>query len=328
MSKIIAITGSTGFVGRAVVERLLESEDVQLRCLVREGSDTEHLKSLGARVTLVRGDVMEPGTLPLLVDGAWGVINLAGKREFWSPRVQDFYDLNEHAAENVFRAALDAHCEKVIQVSTPLAFGMPEQRPFDETSAPGPHPSDYARSKYLGDQIGWKLHRERGLPLTVVHLAAVIGAGDPRPTMEIRRAVKGGLPALIGADTTFTYLYLQDAAEGIVRALLRESTIGRAYLLGGERATTREYFQMIADHAGGSVPNWNIPEAFILPIAQVMDRVSRWTGLRPPVPLDVIKTTAAGSLLFDTKRAEQELEIHYTPLRQALGEAVDEIRNA
>ena len=138
MSKIIAITGSTGFVGRAVVERLLESEDVQLRCLVREGSDTEHLKSLGARVTLVRGDVMEPGTLPLLVDGAWGVINLAGKREFWSPRVQDFYDLNEHAAENVFRAALDAHCEKVIQVSTPLAFGMPEQRPFDETSAPSP----------------------------------------------------------------------------------------------------------------------------------------------------------------------------------------------
>jgi len=58
-----------------------------------------------------------------------------------------------------------------------------------EQPPPGPHPSKYARSTYLADQIGWRIHAERGLPLTVVHLAAVIGAGDPRPTMEVRRAV-------------------------------------------------------------------------------------------------------------------------------------------
>jgi len=48
--------------------------------------------------------------------------------------------------------------------------------------------------------------------------------------------------------------------------------------------------------------------------------------VRPPVPVDVLETSAAGSLLFDTKRAEQELEITYTPLRTALREAVEEIQ--
>jgi hypothetical protein len=70
-----------------------------------------------------------------------------------------------------------------------------------------------------------------------------------------------------------------------------------------------------------------MPKAFILLIAQIMARLSRWTWSRPPLPLDVIKTTTAGSLLFDTKRAEQQREIHYTPQRQTRGEAMDEIRN-
>jgi len=326
MTRTIAITGATGFVGRAVVERLLEEQDLHIRCLVREGSDTAPLEAHGDRVTFVRGDVTEPDSLPALMEGTWGVINLAGRRDFWSASRDEFYELNERGAENVFRAAIAARCEKVVQVSTPLAFGMPLQSPFDESSAPGQHPSDYGRSKYKGDQIGWQLHREQGLPLTVVHLAAVIGAGDPRPTMEVRRAVQGKMPAMVGADRTFQYVYLRDAAEAIVRALLRERTIGRAYLVGGERATTREYFDIIGELAGVQMPTRDVPEWLLLPLARIGETVSGWLGVRPPVPVDVLETSAAGSLLFDTKRAEQELEITYTPLRTALREAVEEIQ--
>ena len=131
------------------------------------------------------------------------------------------------------------------------------------------------------------MYREQGLPLTVVHLAAVIGAGDPTPTMEIRRAVEGRLPALVGADKTFTYVHVRDAAEAIVQALLRDITVGRAYLIGNQRATTREYFEMIGELAGVSVPSWNLPESVILPFARAFEQLSHWTGARPPVPVDV-----------------------------------------
>jgi dihydroflavonol-4-reductase len=324
----IAITGATGFVGRHVVQRLLREPGVRLRCLVRPSTDTTELEALGQRISLVRGDVRQPDTLPALFDGAWGAINLAGYRDFWSRRRDLYYELNTRGAENFFRAALDGKVAKVVQVSTPLAFGSPEEIPFNEDSDPGPHASDYARSKYLGDQIGWRLFSEHALPLTVVHLAAVIGAGDPRPTMEVRRAVEKRLPVLVGADTTYTYVHVQDAAEAIVRALLNPTSVGRRYLIGTQRASTREYFRLIGELADVPVPKRNLPEAALIPIAWLLEKAGTWTGKRPALPLDILKTTAAGSLVFDGSRAERELGMQYTPLRVALGEAVAEIQAA
>jgi len=325
VTRTIALTGATGFVGSAVVDRLLRERDLELRCLVRAESDPRDLEKRGPRVSVHLGDVTRPETLQGCFDGAWGVVNLAGHRDFWSPSRDDYDALNARGAEHVFRAALAAGCSKVVQVSTPLAFGLPADCPFDESSPPGPHSSDYARSKHRGDEVGWRLHRECGLPLTIVHLAAVLGAGDPRPTMEVRRAVEGRLPVLVGADKTFTYVYIRDAAEAIARALLREGTVGRAYLVGRERATTRAYFATIADLAGVPAPTWSVPEAVVLPMARLLGLVSRWSGARPAVPPDIIETTAAGSLLFRADRSERELGLEYTPLRTALAEAVDEI---
>lgn len=324
--RTIALTGATGFVGRHVVDRLLDEPEVELRCLVRPTSDVGALARLGPRVRLVRGDVGDRESLRPLVRGAWGVINLAGYRDFWSRDRDLYYALNTRGAQNVFEGALEASVDKVVHVSTPLAWGLPAHVPFDEDSAPGPHPSDYARSKYLGDCAGWRLHEERGLPLTVVHLAAVIGADDPRPTMEVRRAVEERLPALIGADTTYTYVHVRDAAEAIVRALLHRSSLGRRYLIGTERATTREYFTIIGELAAVPVPRLNLPEGALLPVAHVLERVARWTGRRPALPVDILKTTAAGSLVFDGTRARRELHMEYTPLREALREAVEAIR--
>ena len=243
--RTIAITGATGFVGGHVVKRLLDEPDLALRCLVRSETATKQLAALDARVTCVRGDVCEPSSLTPLMEGAWGIVHLAGYRDFWSLRPELYDELNTRGAENVFRAALAANVHKVVQVSTPLAFGVPETIPFDEETAPGPHPSQYARSKYLADQIGWRMHADEGLPLTVVHLAAVIGAGDPRPTMEVRRAVERRLPVLVGAETTYTYVHVADAAEAIVRALL-ESREHRPALLDWHRA--RNDARILLDH--------------------------------------------------------------------------------
>lgn len=283
------------------------------------------LSALDERVSCVRGDICEPASLTPLAEGAWGIINLAGYRDFWSLRPELYDELNTRGAENVFRAALSARAQKVVQVSTPLAFGVPAQIPFDEETPPGPHPSHYARSKYLADQAGWRMHAEHGLPLTVVHLAAVIGPGDPRPTMEVRRAVERRLPVLVGADTIYTYVHVSDAAEAIVRALLNQASAGRRFLIGTERATTREYFSIIGELAKVPIPEINLPERALLPIARILEQCARWTKKRPAIPVDILKTTAAGSLIFDGTRARRELGMQYTPLREALREAVDEI---
>jgi dihydroflavonol-4-reductase len=144
--------------------------------------------------------------------------------------------------------------------------------------------------------------------------------------MEVRRFIKGHIPALVGADTTFIYVHVRDAALAIVRAAEHPNSVGQRYLVGGERATTREYFGIISDLTGVPMPRFNVPDAVILPLARLLTAIARWTGRRPPVPEDIIRTTLAGSLLFDGSKAERELGIRYTPLRTALAEAVAEIR--
>lgn len=326
--QILLVTGATGFVGRAFVERILQEKRFKLRCLVRPGSDTSSLADSAEDVELVVGDITEPETLTAACEGVWGVVNLAGYREFWSRDRKQYYDLNTSGAANVFNAALKAGAEKVVQVSTPLAYGRPGETPFNESTPAGEHPSEYGRSKYMGDNAGWQLHKEHGLPLSVVYLAAVIGAGDDKSTMEVRRAVERRLPALVGADTTYTYLYVKDAAEAIARALLKEDSVGRAYLIGNQRATTRDYFTMIGELADVPIPSLNIPVFCLIAVSRVMEWIARRTGKRPELPLDILKTTAAGSLLFDSVRSVEELDMRYTPLRTALSEAVTDIRAA
>jgi dihydroflavonol-4-reductase len=326
--RVVVVTGATGFVGRIFVARLLRDNRYQIRCLVRPDSDLSKLQALNGDISFHVGDITRPVTLEDAFKDAWGVVNLAGYREFWSQHTQHFYALNEYGAKNVFRACLDAGVKKVVHVSTPLAYGVPDHIPFDEQTPPGRHPSDYAKSKYLGDLAGWQLYESEQLPLTVVHLAAVLGAGDDKSTMEVKRAVDGKLPALVGAETTYTYVYVKDAADAIARALYKKDSVGQCYLIGNQRSTTRDYFKIIGRIAGVPVPRWNIPETFLMPLAIGMELVARRTGKRPLLPLDVLKTTASGSLLFDASKGIRELGMSYTPLETALLESIAEIRSA
>ncbi len=321
---IVVITGATGFVGRHVVERLLQ-ESVQIRCMIRDKKD-QQLFEANDRLSFVEGDITQAKTLEKAFSGAWAVINIAGLREFWDRNKKSFYNINHIGAENVFKACLSQDIERVIQVSTPLAFGVPASLPFNETSEAANHPSSYGHSKYLGDEAGLALQRSKGLPLTIVYLAAVIGAGDDKETMEVRRAVEGKMPALIGADTQYTYLYVRDAAEAIVRSLMQSNTLGERLLVGAERATTREYFAIIGEIAKVKIPQYNVPEKLLLPIAKSMEMMSKISGKRPELPLDVLKTTMAGSLLFDVSKSKKILNLQYTPLKVALAEAVADVK--
>lgn len=321
----VLVAGASGFVGRAVLD-LLSEQAIQVRAMIRNEQDIAHWSALYPAVEWMAGDLNDADSLSRASENCWGLINLAGIREFWCADREDYYRINEHGARRLFQAALKQNVRKVVQVSTPLAFGMPEQSPFNESALAGPHASDYARSKFLGDQAGWELHAQEGLPLTVVHLAAVIGAGDDKATMEIERAVKGQLPALVGADTVYTFVYRYDAAQAIVSSLLSEKSTGKRYLIGNQRMSTRAYFNLIADIAGVKAPRINIPEQRLLPVARGMEAVSRITRRRPLIPADVLKTTIAGSLLFSAERSERELGLQYTPLVEALREAIDDIR--
>jgi dihydroflavonol-4-reductase len=321
----VLVTGATGFIGRAVVARLRRA-GYQTRGLVRTTSDTGALEREYPEVVLRYGDLGDHASLVAAMEGCDWVLNCAGLNSFWERDASAYRRINVEGTQNLMLAALEAEVAKVVHVSTVMAYGFPDESPFREESAPGPHKSAYARSKYQGDRTAWELHKTRALPLVVVYLAAVVGAGDPKPVMQIARFLEGRVPAMIDSDSQFTYVYIGDAAEAIVRAAEKPDNVGERYLVGNQRLTTAEYFQTVSALSGVAMPRRTIGRRTSLALARLMAAWSGLTGTPPAMPPDLMRTAFARSLLFDGGKAEQELGLEYTPSRLALAEAVEELR--
>jgi dihydroflavonol-4-reductase len=323
----VLVTGATGFVGSAVLLRLRAS-GYRVRGLVRPTSDVGELQRKAPDIALRRGDLADRGSLVSAMEGCAWVLHCAGLNSFWEREVDRYQHINVAGTRNVMQAAHQAGVAKVVHVSTVMAYGFPEKSPFTEDSAPGPHASAYARSKHLGDQIAWDLHHAQGLPLVVVYLAAVVGAGDRKPVMQVGRFLEGRVPVLIDSPHAFTYVAIQDAAEAIVRAAEAEDNIGERYLVGDQRLTTLQYFQMISELSGVPMPRRTIGRRLTLFLARLMTAWSQISGTPPLMPLDLMRTVTTGSLVFDGRKAVRELGISYTPIRVALKEAIAELSNA
>ena len=72
--RLILVIGGTGYLGGKVVDALLK-RNVKVRALVREGSDAKALEAKG--VTIIRGDLTKPATLPQALAGIDTVISTA-----------------------------------------------------------------------------------------------------------------------------------------------------------------------------------------------------------------------------------------------------------
>ena len=75
MSRLVAITGATGFLGRYIVRTFAE-RDWRVRILARQ--PTDHPQLAGLPLDVVLGDLSNPQALRTLVKGADVIVHAAG----------------------------------------------------------------------------------------------------------------------------------------------------------------------------------------------------------------------------------------------------------
>jgi len=322
---LFLVTGATGFVGGAVVRRLREGGG-KIRCLVRSEARTAGRAWLEPPVECITGSLERPAELRRAMEGCDVLINCIGLNSFWEPDRGSYRRTNAEGTAALMRAALEAAVPKVVHVSTVMAYGFPAVMPFREDSAPGPCMSEYARSKHEGDCRAEDLRKRQGLPLVMVFLAAVVGRGDPKSVMQIRKFIDGGIPVMIRSPNLFTYVDIADAATAIVRAAEKEGNIGDTYLVGSERLTTEEYFRIISTASGVPMPTAFLGRAPSLALSALLTAAAAVTRRPPLMPFDLMKTVFHGSLLFDGSRAARELGFTYRPIGDSLADAVAEAR--
>jgi dihydroflavonol-4-reductase len=320
----ILVTGGTGFIGTHLVRCLAET-DHELVCLARRTSDLSSLKELG--VTIALGDVTDKASLLRGMQGCDWVANLANLFLFWVPDEQLYTDINIEGTRNVMEAALETGISKVVHVSTAAVWGETDKAdwPISEETPVGAHKaSQYAQTKYEGERLAWRFYEEHGLPLIMIYPTAVVGPDDPKATGRyIRNVARHRMPAQVLTDAPFCFVHVGDVCEAILRALEKEDNIGEKYLVSGANLTWGEVNRLICDIAGVSLPPLRLPDAVTVFSAKLLTGLANLVK-RPPLldlSVDQVALMKQG-FVIDASKAERELGLRYTPIRQALQEAI------
>lgn len=320
----IFITGATGFIGKHLVERLAQT-DQQVTCLVRDPDRNCSLRDLGVR--LVQGDVTDKASVLNGMRGCDWVFNLANIYSLWLPDKRDYYRVNVDGTRNVMECALELGVSKVIHVSTYGIWANCGEVPFDERSPVSQNqPSEYARTKLIGDRIAWEFYERRGLPVVMIHPGNVLGPGDNKPTGQfISDMVNRKMPVAAFTGTIFTYVHVKDVVEAILKAAEKKGNLGQRYIVAHEERTIKEMMDMAAEISGVPAPRLVVPAPLAKLSAVMLTAVSRFTRKRPMMGLSVdqVKTMAV-PLRGNGSKACRELGIVYTPVRLALEEAIPE----
>lgn len=318
----VLITGGSGFVGSAVVRKLIfRGHDV--RVLVRHSSPLGNLEGLD--VELAFGDLIEPQSVQQAMTGCEAVIHVAADYRIWVPQADKMFRANVDGTQNVLDGAIAAGIRRLVYTSSVATLGLPkgecaanEDTPVETTDLIGP----YKTSKYVADKLVTKSAGGSAMEIVIVHPSTPIGPRDIRPTPTgkiVIEAASGRMPAFV--DTGLNIVHVDDVAEGHALALER-GLPGRRYILGGENMTLAEILRAIAEIVHQKAPKVRIPHGAVMPIAAIAEAWGHLTGKEPFVTRDGVKL-ARKRMFYSSDRAVCELGYRPRPAREALGDAID-----
>lgn len=319
------ITGATGFVGSAVLRRLLKAGH-EVRALARRGSDLRNLNGLPVEIAI--GDLTDRPSLERALAGCQALFHVAADYRLWVPRPELMYHTNVEGTRNIMLAAERAGVERIIYTSSVATMGLnkdgspaDERTPVTLQDMIGP----YKRSKFLAEELVREL-AAKGLPVVIANPSTPIGPRDIKPTPTGRMvadAVAGRMPAYV--DTGLNLVHVDDVAEGHLRAFTC-GKVGERYILGGENFTLEAILREIAAQTGRRPPRFKIPHGVVLPLAYLMEFWARLAPARDPlITIDGVRL-ARKRMFFSSEKARRELGYQARPACEAIKAAVDWFR--
>lgn len=292
----IFITGATGFVGTALIKRLLR-ENTQLTAAVLAGEDTGHLSAAVAPVTVEPlSDSSDYSTALQNVDT---VIHLAARVHVMQEIVVDplleFRKINVEGTAQLAREAAKAGVKRLVFISSIKVNGEETCTPYTQHSPP--IPSDpYGVSKWEAEQALRKIEAETGLEVVIIRPTLVYGPGVKANFLNMMKIISRGLPLPLASITNKrSLIYVGNLVDALAICSTHPAAAGKTYLVSdGEDVSTPELIRRVAKAL--DVP----PRLFPVPLS-LMRLAGKLTGKSAAV------NRLAGSLTVDSSKIRREL---------------------
>ena len=170
----VLVTGGGGFLGGAIIERLVERGDA-VRSLAR--GNYPKLADLG--VDQIRGDISDPQSVRRACDGVELVFHVAAKPPPWG-KYRDYYATNVAGTRNVIDGCIHGNISRLVYTSTPsVVFDGTEMQGVDESVPyPASFNSFYPQTKAMAEKLVVEA-TGRQLRTVVLRPHQIWGPGDP-----------------------------------------------------------------------------------------------------------------------------------------------------
>ncbi len=253
-NKLVTVFGGSGFIGRYVVQKLVE-QGARVRVAIRRPDEGLFLKTMGVvgQIELVQANIRVPRSIAAALKGADMAVNCVGILAQGGK--QSFQAVQAFGAEAVAKLAADAGLARLVHVS---AIGA------DAASTSG-----YARSKAAGE-AGVLKHFPSA---TILRPSVVFGPEDDFfNRFATMAAFSPVLPLVDGGHTKMQPVYVGDVAEAALCALTNPAAAGQVYELGGPQVYSfKQLMQLTLAQIGKARLLLPVPGAALKPLAFMLE---------------------------------------------------------
>lgn len=244
----ILVTGSGGFIGRRLAERL-DDEKHDLVLAVRKKSSRENEFVVDDLSTFSDWDQVLPG-----IDV---VVHLAGRAHILDDRadkpLEAFRKINTAATISLANSAAEAGVKRFIFISSIGVNGNSTRAtPFSAHDVPCPH-SPYAQSKYEAELALKEIAAATGLQTVIIRPPLVHGPGAPGNFDKMIRWLERGIPLPFGAinHNRRSLVGLDNLVDLIITCLDHPRAANETFLASdGEDISTTDLLRRLSRQLG------------------------------------------------------------------------------
>lgn len=307
----IVVTGAGGFLGGALVERLLAHGVREVGVVTRPGGKRTRLDEAASRypnsrLRFIEANVIAPADARKAVEGADVVYHLAAAMK-GAPA--DMY-LNGVVGTKTLLEAIAAGKRKtrVVLVSSFGVYGVADQGRgalVNEDTPLESHPERrdvYSQVKLRQEQLARELAPKLGLDLVVLRPGVIYGPGGSAFSSRVGLNLFGVFLSL-GGSNLLPLSYVDNCAEAIVVAGQAPGAAGQAYNVNDDDLPTcrdylREYKKQVTPVR--SVP---VPYPVLKMLSVGVERYHRWSkGQLPAIFTPYKSATTWGGNQFDNSK--------------------------
>ncbi len=271
--KRYVVTGGGGFIGSALVRRLLALQDGTVEVIDDFSTGRrENLAEVASQVRMHIANICDFDAIAPVIAGADTVFHIAAipsvPRSISDPVAS--HQSNIDGTFNVLLAASQGNVRKLVYAASSSAYGDTDVLPKVETLQPNPK-SPYAAQKLLGEYYCSSFAECYGLDATSLRFFNVYGPRqDPSSpysgvlSVFIRCLLERTSPTIYGdGEQTRDFTYVEDVVDLILKASTAPATAGKMFNAGnGGRYSLNEVWRVLQEIEGVSIQaNYGPPRA-------------------------------------------------------------------